>query len=442
MVLNFFLVMTSITERRYFMNKLKVLRSFINVRWFQHFKNREMLEKHQQKLLANQLSYIKINSPYFRKLDFSKLEDLPIMDKQVMMNHFNELNTVGIDRDKALQLAIDSEKSREFDEKLNGISVGLSSGTSGHRGLFIISDNEIATWAGTILAKLMPKNKIFGNRIAFFLRADNNLYEGTKSRAVDFRYFDILKNMDDHVANLNTFSPTILVAPPSVLLNLSNYVEKNILKINPIMVISVAEVLTHEDEQYLCKTFAQERIYQVYQCTEGFLGYTCECGSFHINEDIVYVEKEYIDDKRFIPIITDCVRSSQPVIRYRLNDILVESNTKCKCGSPCMVIEKIEGRMDDVFIFENIEGKKIQVFPDFISRCVIYVSGIKEYRIVQNSTDKITVYIDNLNSEIEQQIENEFYELSRKIGFVKPVITFDVYHRNLARKMKRVERGF
>lgn len=424
------------------MNKLNVLKSFVNVRWLQRFRDRESLLAYQHKMIDRQLAFIKKHSPYFSRMEFTRLEDLPYMDKQVMMDNFNELNTVGIDRDKALKLAIDSEKSREFDEKLDGISVGLSSGTSGHRGLFVLSDKEIEEWAGTILAKVLPANSIVGTRIAFFLRADNNLYEGTKSSVVDFRYFDILKDMDGNVSQLNEFAPTILVAPPSVLMVLSWYVERGVLNIKPKKVVSVAEVLTPEDERRFCQLFSQDKIHQVYQCTEGFLGYTCRCGSFHLNEDIVYVEKEYIDKKRFIPVITDFRRSSQPVIRYRLNDILVESDRVCECGSPCMVIEKIEGRMDDIFVFENNEGKYINVFPDFISRCVVYVPGIKEYKVLQKSKHEITVCLDNLDNNVKCQIEREFEILSNKMRFVKPTITFETYVGNLSRKMKRVEKAF
>ena len=107
-----------------------------------------------------------------------------------------------------------------------------------------------------------------------------------------------------------------------------------------------------------------------------------------------------------------------------------------------MVIEKIEGRMDDVFIFENSAGKEIQVFPDFVSRCVVYVSKIKEYRVYQNSKQQITVYLDNMEQIIQQQIENEFTILSERMHFVKPSIAFEPYQNNLTRKMKRVERGF
>jgi len=423
------------------MNKLKVLKSFVTVRWLRRFGDRASLERYQQKMIARQLSFIRKHSAYFGEMDFKKLEDLPYMDKQVMMDNFNRINTVGIDRDQALRLAIDSEKSRDFDEKLNGISVGLSSGTSGHRGLFVISDSEIAEWAGTVMAKVLPRNRITGNRLAFFLRADNNLYEGTKSAALDFRYFDIMRPMRDNVMRLNKFDPTIVVAPPSVLMELSKYVEQGELRISPLRIISVAEVLTEQDERRFCQVFAQERIHQVYQCTEGFLGYTCECGSFHINEDLVYVEKEYIDDRRFVPVITDFVRSSQPVIRYRLNDILVESGRKCACGSPMMVIDRIEGRMDDIFVFCGRDGKPVSVFPDFISRCIVYVPGIREYRVFQKSATEVVVYLDNLDQDIRMQIDAEFARLSEKMEFVKPDISFAEYQIDFTRKMKRVEKG-
>lgn len=259
---------------------------------------------------------------------------------------------------------------------------------------------------------------------------------------LDFKYFDISKSMEEQVEILQQFQPTILIAPPSVLMILAKFVEDNKLSIQPIKVISVAEVLTQEDSEYFRSIFKQPFIHQVYQCTEGFLGYTCECGSFHLNEDIAYIEKEYVDERRFIPIITDFVRSSQPIVRYRLNDILVESDKKCPCGSALMVIEKIEGRMDDVFLFNTREGKEISVFPDYISRCVIYVPDIKEYRVYQKSKTEIIVYIDCVTEQTQMQIRKEFETLFDKFNIEEVNIVFDTYTTNLLRKMKRVERGF
>ena len=66
------------------------------------------------------------------------------MDKQSMMANFNEANTFGLDRDTALKIAIAAERDRDFKPTYQGVSVGLSSGTSGHRGLFVISSREQA----------------------------------------------------------------------------------------------------------------------------------------------------------------------------------------------------------------------------------------------------------------------------------------------------------
>lgn len=423
--------------------KLKVVKIFISMRYFKKFKTREKLEKYQEKMLLKQMKHIKANSEYFKDIKADSIEDLksiPLMDKKVMMENFNKLNCVGIDRDKALEIAINGEKSRNFDEKLNGISVGLSSGTSGARGLFIISDEERALWAGGVLAKFLPKGNILGHKIAFFLRADNNLYETIDSKAIKFRYFDIMKDMNENMETLNEYQPTIIVAPPSVLLLLAEAQEKKKINVNPAKIISVAEVLTNEDEKYFKKVFKLKTIHQAYQCTEGFLGYVCECGNFHINEDVIYVEKEYIDKERFVPIITDFLRKSQPIIRYRLNDILVEDKKKCPCGSCTMVIKKIEGREDDIFIFKGIKQKEVTVFPDFISRCVIYAQGIKNYKVVEEDKDNITVYLDNMNEKIKKQISNEFKTLSERMKFLCPKISFKKYEFDLSRKMKRVER--
>jgi len=423
--------------------KLNVVKNFISMRYLKKFKTRDKLEKYQNKMLLKQMKYIKENSEYYKNIKADSIKDfkeLPIMDKKVMMENFNKLNCVGIDRDKALEIAINGEKSRNFEEKLNNISVGLSSGTSGARGLFIISDEERELWAGGVLAKFLPKGNILGHKIAFFLRADNNLYETIDSKAIKFRYFDIMKDMNENIKTLNEYQPTIIVAPPSVLLLLAEAQENKKINVNPIKIISVAEVLTSQDEKYFKKVFDFKIIHQAYQCTEGFLGHVCECGSFHINEDVIFVEKEYIDKERFVPIITDFLRKSQPIIRYRLNDILVEDKKKCSCGSPTMVIKKIEGREDDIFIFEGIKEKEITVFPDFISRCVIYAQGIKNYKVVQEDKNNITVYLDNMNEKIKQQINNEFKTLSKRMKFVCPKISFKEYEFNLARKMKRVER--
>ena len=423
--------------------RLAVVWYFIRARYLRRFRTRKALRSYQKQRVLRQLAYLKQHSPYFKALSVHSFEDfrkLPLMNKEFMMEHFNALNCVGIDRDEALSLAIDGEKQREFSEKLGVISVGLSSGTSGARGLFLVSDRERALWAGTVLAKFLPKGKLFGHRIAFFLRADNNLYETIDSKLIRFRYFDLLRDMGENLSELADYRPTLLVAPPSVLLGIARAMERGELKINPEKVISVAEVLRAEDAAYLKVQFGLPVIHQAYQCTEGFLGYICECGNFHLNEELVLIEREYLDAHRFVPIVTDFTRQSQPIIRYRLNDILVEKKGHCPCGNPATLIRYIEGREDDVFYFAGIRRKEVAVFPDFISRCVIYAEGVQNYKVLQDGKAHVTVFLERESSATSAQIRREFARLAEKMKFHCPEIAFAPYVPDFHRKMKRVER--
>lgn len=113
------------------MKKITFLKTFIQTRWLHNFKSREAVESYQKKQLANYMDFLKRESPYFKN---GVPSDFDHMDKAFMMEHFNELNTQGVDRDEALSLAIESEKTRDFTELKGEVAVGLSSGTSGHRG--------------------------------------------------------------------------------------------------------------------------------------------------------------------------------------------------------------------------------------------------------------------------------------------------------------------
>ena len=419
------------------LEKINIVRSFIKYRNFKVNYSREKLEAYQNVKESRIKKYAKQHSQYY-----AVQKESHVIDKDEMMNNFDLLNTVGINKDQALELAINSEKTRDFQEKLNNITVGLSSGTSGHRGLFLISDKEKSKWAGAILAKALPKNNIFHHKIAFFLRADSNLYETINSKFITFEYFDIYKNMETNIERLNEYQPTILVAPPSVLTDIADAIEENKISISPIKIFSVAEVLEKTDENRFKIIFKQDIIHQIYQCTEGFLGITCECGTMHLNEDLVKIEKEYIDDKRFIPIITDLERTTQPIINYRLNDILVEKQGQCKCGRKTLAIECIEGRTDDIFIFADREQQDIKVFADFIRRCIIFVKGIKNYKVKQLSRSEILILIDVDDEIINNQIIKEFEILAVNFKFLMPKINFGKYENNYDKKLKRIERCF
>ena len=126
-----------------------------------------------------------------------------------------------------------------------------------------------------------------------------------------------------------------------------------------------------------------------------------------MNEDLLFIEEDWLDSAktRFSPIITDFRRKSQPIIRYKLNDILIASNEICSCGSVFKRIERIEGRSDEIIYLPNnsIKPQLVTIFPDFIIRALMPLDLI-DYKIVQISYSELEFYLyekdklDNIKS--------------------------------------------
>lgn len=355
-----------------------------------HIQSRKQLIAHQNRQFQSLARKCLPRSPYYKPYIGKPLNEWPVINKQIMMAHFDEINTVGIKKMDALTVALNAEQSRDFSPLMNGISVGLSSGTSGQRGLFLASPRERDAWAGIMLAHLLPHGFKNQERIALFLRSNNQLYTTlNKSRRIQFHFFDLLADFDQSFHALNQMNPTILAAPASVLLALAK--QKNRLTIHPTKLLAVAEVLEKKDEDFISHVFEQP-VSQIYQCTEGFLAISDKYNNrLMMNETFLIIEKEWIDDRRFVPIITDLMRRTQPIIRYRLDDVLIEKK-------PTGILTEllgIEGRLGDVCY-----GKKgtltVPIFADTIRQHIAaFLQIVDDYDIQQEALDAFSIQVDS-----------------------------------------------
>ena len=71
--------------------------------------------------------------------------------------------------DEAMEVAVQSEQSRDFAPTLNGVTVGLSSGTSGNCGLFLASEKERAMWVAAVLQRILGWS-FRKRKVCFFAR--------------------------------------------------------------------------------------------------------------------------------------------------------------------------------------------------------------------------------------------------------------------------------
>ncbi|WP_339224405.1 F390 synthetase-related protein [Paenibacillus sp. FSL H8-0332] len=431
----------------------QVLTHYILTKWGRRWKNRAALEQWQEKRIRLHVDKVRQRSKFYRELwagiPSKDWRSFPVIGKPEMMGNFDQLNTAGITKEQAFAEAYEAENSRNFKPMLQGVTVGLSSGTSGNRGIFLVGEEEQAAWTGTVLAKLLPGGLWKRARIAFFLRANSNLYESVKQGRLQFRYFDLLEPLPQLLTRMKEYQPDIWIAPPSMLRLLAEAQQSGDMNLHPRRIIAVAEVLDPLDRQQIEQTFRQ-KVHQAYQCTEGFLGATCSHGTLHLNEDIVHIEKEMLDEKsrRFVPIVTDFSRSVQPIVRYRLNDILTEAAEPCPCGSLFTAIEQIEGRCDDILYLPHAaDSTHVTVFPDFVTRAVLTASAdIEHYRVIQHSLTELEISYrtrSGTDQGTEQQITAELMRLFARLSCNTPHLTFTAYSFVPGTvKLRRVERGW
>ncbi|NCS32443.1 hypothetical protein GW793_03030 [bacterium] len=363
----------------------------------------QQINKYQQQKARSIIAYATNHSQFFKThykdVDITDIYSLPTTNKKLMMDNLGDYNTVGLSKDEILDFCLEVEKTRDFTRRLHGMNIGMSSGTSGNKGVEIVTRTEESYLKAALFARFnFPKHERIN--LAFILRvstpAFNFNFLGNK-----LTYVSQLQSIGEITRQLTAINPNVISAPASMLKIIAREIEAGRLFIKPKKVVSYAEVLHPDVEKYLIKVFGTS-IDQIYKCTEGPIAISCSHGSLHINEDLVLVETLQSDGTQ-TPVgtpcekllVTDLHKKSQPIIRYELNDIITISPHKCSCGSAFRVIERIQGRADDVFWAKRIDSGEWQyIFPDYISRAVITASDdIDEFQVVQNSPDNVLLRV-------------------------------------------------
>ncbi|MBU2713384.1 F390 synthetase-related protein [Zooshikella harenae] len=414
------------------MEKLNILRHLMMSR-YRRFKTRAQLLNWQQRQITQHLDWITQHSPFYQAFRGKPLTEFPLMSKSLMMEHFNHLNTRQLDRDQLLACALEAEQKRDFNRSVFGdVTVGLSSGTSGQRGLFLASQAERHCWAGYILGRLLP-SLWTPQRIALLLRANSPLYQTVQHGHIRFHYVDLTQPLDQWMAGLTAFDPTLLVGSAQAL----QLCAQEHQALSPKLVVSGAEVLTPSDRALLAAKFKCP-IHEIYQCTEGFLACTQRDGVMRWNEDIVHIEPHWLtsDKTHFSPIITDFRRRTQPIIRYLLDDVIAavdeqgdkyngiqrgEGKLEAIGSSPLFfqAIGSIAGRTGDLLKLPGDNHTSIVVLPDLIYRAVSLISDEPlDYRISQVNKDCIQIESEQRHEHIAMALQQLFKQLQVDVGQV------------------------
>lgn len=352
---------------------------------------------------------------------------LPIMDKATLMANFASYNRHGVTADE-----VRAAMTRDY--RIGALTVGASTGTSGNRGLFVISEAERFRWLGAILAKAMPDLLWQKQRVAIVLPQGTGLYDSAnRIRQISLRFFDL--NRGNWFEELENFAPTVLVAPPKVLRHL---VEEGA-DIHPVRVFSAAETLDPVDRPIIEAGLGP--LGQIYMATEGLLGVTCRHNRLHLAEDSVFFEFESVGDGLVSPLISSFRRETQILARYRMNDLLRLDPTPCLCGSPLRSVTEIIGRMDDCFRMTGPNGKEL-ITPDILRNAVLSSDPqITDFRLVQTAPEAITLtFLPDLPTQAVQAAKAKLEKLLTHRGLRVQVKAVQApLPLDTTRKLRRVE---
>jgi len=125
----------------------------------------------------------------------------------------------------------------------------------------------------------------------------------------------------------------------------------------------------------------------------GFIAHECPAGGMHVLADTVVTEILDVDGRPVGPgevgeiVVTDLFSEEAPFIRYATGDFAVTSSRACACGRALPLLERIEGRSNDLVVAPD--GRLINALA------LIYplreIEGIEQYRICQKRVDSFHV---------------------------------------------------
>jgi putative adenylate-forming enzyme len=410
-------------------NLLAAAKAFARTRWLQwRLRSRADIALFHERRLARMMRETILPSPFYRDLGVTSFADLPVMDKAGLLAHFERLNRGGI---TAAQVR---DALARGEDRIGDFVIGQSTGTSGNRGYYVISDSERFVWLGTILAKTLPDALWRRHRVALAMPGLSSLYRSASTGSrIALGFFDLAESVDAWADRLGQFAPDTIVAPPKVLRRLA---ERGQLPARHIF--SGAEVLDPLDREAI-ETATGRRVREIYMATEGLFGVGCPHGTLHLAEDAVHFEWERIGDGPLSsPLVTDFTRRAQVMARYRMNDLLELAAAPCPCGSPLQAVARIEGRQDDVF---ELAGR--MVTPDVLRNAVVDADrSIADFRIVQTGPAAIEVALDpGLETGVDEKVRASVTALFARIGLGEIAIAVK---RGLDipfdRKLRRVRR--
>ncbi len=168
---------------------------------------------------------------------------------------------------------------------------------------------------------------------------------------------------------IKKFKVTVLMGTPTYLLHLAAVAAENgidpaslgirlVLTTGECGSASVSNTGVRLEKAWGCKVFDFSGTQET-----NYISWTCEEGTAHLNEDLLYFEVLDPETDEAVPpgepgklVVTDLMQKTHPVIRFETGDIVagIDSETKCACGRTLSRLKGYTGRVGDIIKVKGV----------------------------------------------------------------------------------------
>lgn len=366
-----------------------------------YYFDKKHLEEIQNERLNIILRFAYQNSPYYKKLldsysyspnhtyDKKFLAELPILSKDTLIKHNNDIHTI-------------------HNYKFKKLFFSETSGSTGQALTFYKDE----LWDSYNRASISRGMKLFGVNVW----DRNGYFWGFNHSGLSLfkvRFFDYLMN------RFRVFSYS--EKPLEKFLNKCNKAEY--LSGYSSMIYEVAKLANKKNIQFSNIKFIKgtsEKIYDFYQdevekafgrkivseygsAESGIIAFECPYGNMHINEECCILEE--VDGRA---VVTNLVAKSFPTIRYDLGDYVSLKDVECACGRKSKIVSEITGRVGKNIIGISQSYPSLTLYYVFKNMAVNHKVNIA-YRCEQHLKGQLVVYYENvLTCEEMNLLKSEF----------------------------------
>ncbi|KZZ53560.1 phenylacetate--CoA ligase family protein, partial [Oleiphilus sp. HI0123] len=328
-----------------------------------------------------------------------ELSQLPILDKDVVRENYDSFvsssfrgknikKTTGGSSGVPFQFELDAESNERRQAVMWRGYGGLNAG---------LGEKTLYLWGASIApvgARSELKERLYH---AFYNRKILNSFKMTQ------------QNIGSYVEVLNKYKPQAVVSYVNPIVQLSDYILTNNIKVGPPKSILTGAEPLYEFQREKIEAAFQAPVYNTYGCREFMLiGSECERRQgLHVNIDHLVVEtvdEQGVAAKSGDVLITDLYNYGFPLIRYRNGDRATwqDSSYQCECGSNFPMIKSVDGRKLD--LVKTSDGRSIpgEFFPHLLKD----YRNIRQFQVVQHNLDSIDLNVVLHDVAFKQELDH------------------------------------